>query len=259
MCRHLIYTGDIVNISNIIFSKKHSLIQQSFNSKELIDAKVNADGFGICWVLRDGKPKFYKNIMPIWSDIFLKNITDSISSDMIIGNVRSATPGIGYGIQNVHPFIIDDLMFSHNGYIKNFNAEVAYKLKKDLALKYSNFLKGNTDSELIFALIAQNYYIGLTLEESILKVFRKIKKICPEALLNIIVARKFNGKKEVYSSKYSIGKDAPSLYLSNSLNEIKSYAIIASEPLDKDGKWEKIKEQTLVAIVDKKINFINID
>ena len=46
---------------------------------------LNADGFGLAWL--DKKFMLYKNYLPIWNDLNLDNISKSISSNLVIGNV----------------------------------------------------------------------------------------------------------------------------------------------------------------------------
>ena len=74
----------------------------------------------------------------------------------MIGNVRSATLLENIGYQNSHPFTFENLLFSHNGYIENFEKNVKNKLLNLIDNKYFHILKGNTDSELIF-LLNNNY------------------------------------------------------------------------------------------------------
>ena len=42
----------------------------------------------------------------------------------MIANVRSATLLENTGYQNTHPFVFDNLLFSHNGYIENFETGI---------------------------------------------------------------------------------------------------------------------------------------
>ena len=70
MCRHIGYIGNRELINKIILEKKHSLIDMAFQPKEMENAKLNADGFGIGWSSYENRNKFflYKNYMPIWND-----------------------------------------------------------------------------------------------------------------------------------------------------------------------------------------------
>ena len=46
----------------------------------------------------------------------------------MIANVRSATLLANMGYQNTHPFVFDNLLFSHNGYIENFETSIKSNL-----------------------------------------------------------------------------------------------------------------------------------
>ena len=70
----------------------------------------------------------YKNYIPIWNDQNLKSLAKSIRTNLIIGNVRSATISDNIGYQNSHPFVFENLLFSHNGYIENFEKKVKRKI-----------------------------------------------------------------------------------------------------------------------------------
>ena len=58
--------------------------------------------------------------MPIWNDPNLVSFAKNIKTDLMIGNVRSSTLLENIGYQNSHPFTFENLLFSHNGYIENF-------------------------------------------------------------------------------------------------------------------------------------------
>ena len=49
MCRHIGYIGNKEFINKVILEKKHSLVDMAFQPKEMENAKLNADGFGIGW------------------------------------------------------------------------------------------------------------------------------------------------------------------------------------------------------------------
>ncbi len=248
MCRHLAYIGRRKKtLNNLILDPDHSLLKQSFMPKELKEATINADGFGIGWIMKNNLPGIYKNSLPIWSDQSLKYVGNSISSNIIIANVRSATPGQGYGHQNIHPFIFKNMLFSHNGYINNYN-NIRNILIKKLDKDFLNNINGNTDSESIFALICQNISNGDDVKTAIFKTFNLIKEISNDALLNIIIIRKFGSNKEVYATRYAIGKTPPSLYILNLLDTKQESAVIASEALDNKIKWNKIPSSTYIQI-----------
>ena len=65
MCRHIGYLGEKKSIYCILLDYKHSLLQMAFKPKEMENAILNADGFGIAWE-HSNKIGVYKNNLPIW-------------------------------------------------------------------------------------------------------------------------------------------------------------------------------------------------
>ena len=97
MCRFVAYRGKPVPLAQVISAPEHSLIEQSYQPKEMTAGTVNVDGFGVGWYNRglDLTPCIYTNIVPIWNDRNLPGLSRHIVSDCIVANVRSATPGFG--------------------------------------------------------------------------------------------------------------------------------------------------------------------
>ena len=149
MCRHVGYIGNQKPLKDALFNKKHSIIEMAYKPKEMQEAKLNADGFGIGWI-NNNQFYTYKNQYPIWNDTNVFSLCENLHSKLIIGNVRSATITENNGLQNTHPFKYDKFMFSHNGYIANFETKNKVKLIEKIENRFLNLLKGNTDSEYIF-------------------------------------------------------------------------------------------------------------
>ena len=82
----------------------------AFNPKEMKNAKLNADGFGIAWA---NKNLFfmYNSSLPIWNDINLIPVTKKLSSKLILANVRSATLPDNVSYNNTHPFKYKNFIF----------------------------------------------------------------------------------------------------------------------------------------------------
>ncbi len=122
MCRLLGYLGSKIQLNQLLYEPKHSLVVQSYQPQEMTSGLLNADGFGIGWYhpAKETTPYTYKNILPIWSDINLSQISRYIESNCILGYVRSATPPSSVDLSNCQPFTQDQLLFIHNGFIGNF-------------------------------------------------------------------------------------------------------------------------------------------
>ena len=255
MCRHIGYIGKKKDLYSILLRHDHSLIELAYKPKLMKEAALNADGFGLAWL---SKKNFmlYKNYLPIWNDLNLVNISKSISSNLVIGNVRSATIAENLGYFNTHPFILNNFCFSHNGYIKDFNSITRNKILKYLNSNYLNLIKGQTDSELIFILIMQLIESSKDIAKSIKSVIQIIKSHFSECMLNFLIATyDEKGKKTLLATKFSLGLDAPSLFYFKQRN---GYALISSEKLNDDNNWKSIKNNSLIKVTEKKIKIEKI-
>ncbi len=254
MCRHIGYIGKKKDLYSILLKHKHSLIKLAYKPKLMNEAILNADGFGLAWKYKEDF-NLYKNYLPIWNDLNLDGISKSISSNLVIGNVRSATISKNQGYFNTHPFNYKNFCFSHNGFIKNFNNTTRKRIFKFLKSKYINLLKGQTDSELIFILLMQIIENEKNIEISIKNAIQIIKENCDACTLNFLIATyDKNGKNALYATKFSAGLKAPSLFYSKHNNE---YNIISSEKLN-NNKWYSIKNNSLIKAYENKIKIEKI-
>jgi glutamine amidotransferase len=151
MCRWAMYLGPEIPLSWLLTDPEHSIIHQSYRA-ELREEPLNGDGFGVAWYARNiAEPAVFRSIQPAWNNTNLIDLARVTSSSTILAHVRAATPGLGVQEANCHPFKRGPLTFMHNGNVDGFLA-----LKRGLleALTDDSFdaLRGNTDSEHIFAL-----------------------------------------------------------------------------------------------------------
>ena len=257
MCRHIGYIGNKEFIDKVILEKNHSLIDMAFQPKEMENAKLNADGFGIGWNSHENRNKFflYKNYIPIWNDQNLKSLTKNIKTNLMIANVRSATLLENMGYQNTHPFVFDNLLFSHNGYIENFETSIRSDLLSLLDKKLLSTIKGSTDSELIFLIIINIYKKEKSLLKAIKEAIKILSKICKAAMLNFIIAEYKDKKYKLYATKTAIKLTSPSLYYQ--INKNKSI-YISSEKLDKK-KWVSVKNNSLIECSKNKLKIMEIE
>ena len=218
------------------------------------EAKLNADGFGIAW---KNKKKFelYKRYLPIWNDLNLSSISKSISSSLVIGNVRSATIIEDQGYFNTHPFYYKNYIFSHNGYIKDYNSVTKNWLYKNLNNKFKALIKGNTDSELIFILLMQYINDSKNIKKSIFDVITIIKENYSACMLNFMLATtNEKGKDILFATKFAKALKAPSLFYSKYKNE---HITISSEKLN-DQAWMDVKNNSIIKVSNNKITIENI-
>ena len=149
MCRWLAYSGSPVLIEELLYTPKHSLIDQSLHS-QLGAETTNGDGFGIGWYGVGQTPAVFHSVEPAWNDRNLRDVTAHIQSPLVFAHIRASS---GSPIQqtNCHPFRHGRWLWMHNGLISDF-----HKVKRDLVLAVDAALypsiEGSTDSEVFFFL-----------------------------------------------------------------------------------------------------------
>jgi len=149
MCRWLAYSGSPVLLGELLLKPAHSLIDQSLHAK-LGATTTNGDGFGIGWYDAEETPGVYHSIEPAWNDHNLRDLSQHISSTLVLAHIRAST-GTAVQQTNCHPFRYGRWLWMHNGQLRGFNS-----VKRDLAFAvdpslYSS-IEGSTDSELFFYL-----------------------------------------------------------------------------------------------------------
>jgi glutamine amidotransferase len=144
------YKGTPILIDELLYQPKNSLINQSTNAKE-IEEPLNGDGFGIGWYSKElsPEPATFVSVSPAWNNRNLKNLAPRIKTDCLVAHVRAASVG-EVSESNCHPFQYKNLLMAHNGGVENFNL-IKRKLREPLSDELYNWIKGQTDSEHIFA------------------------------------------------------------------------------------------------------------
>lgn len=277
MCRFVLYMGPELKIGQLVTEPVHSIIVQSYHSEER-DEPLNGDGFGIAWYPDKGdrEPAVFRSISPAWNNQNLKNLSRVVYSSCILAHIRAASPGLPVAEFNCHPFSREKFCFMHNGAINQF-----HKVKRQLIKLLSDAsylqLQGTTDSEVIFALFADQYAL-LDMDENEEKLAKALKNtlrvilnLCAhpdigvECELNIVVT---DGNVAVVSRFSSEGVKPVSLYV-HAGHEYRCHegvvnlypandaaVLVASEPLTADNSWQKVPQNHLLLINEKRqINY----
>jgi glutamine amidotransferase len=168
MCRLLNYLGPEIVMSDLLIFANNSLILQS---KQSLKSKqtVNGDGFGIGWypLHEDDQPGIFNSITPAWSNHNLRTLTLKLKARAFCAHVRDATPGLPVTLTNCHPFTFGPYLWMHNGEIGNFEPS-RRQLLNSLSNKGFDFIKGNTDSELAFAIFLDTIEFQVDLDKDAL-------------------------------------------------------------------------------------------
>lgn len=155
MCRLVAYLGNKeVLLEDVLVKPFNSLVLQSLQARETT-VPTNGDGFGLGWYVPSisTEPALFTSTTPAWSDMNLMHLTAKIQSSTFFAHVRAASEG-GVTQYNCHPFVFHDWMLMHNGCIDGFRA-VKRHLRRLLDDDIYNWIKGDTDSEHLFALFLQ--------------------------------------------------------------------------------------------------------
>ena len=154
MCRLVAYRGPNILLANVLVKPVNSIVLQSLHAREST-IPTNGDGFGLGWYAPqiDPEPALFTSILPAWNDRNLLHLTAKIESPVFFAHVRAASAG-GVTQYNCHPFTHGKWMLMHNGGIHDF-LNIKRHMRRLLDDDIYDWIKGETDSEHVFALFLQ--------------------------------------------------------------------------------------------------------
>jgi glutamine amidotransferase len=277
MCRLLAYKGTSIAVDELLYKPKNSLINQSINAKEL-EEPLNGDGFGIGWYTQEisPEPATFVSLNPAWSNRNLKSLAPKIKTECLIAHVRAASVG-EVSESNCHPFQYKSLLMAHNGGVEEFS-KIKRELRAGLTDELYNWIKGQTDSEHLFACLVSRiiteHKTSITPEtvmEAFEYTFALVKKLMEkagikeEAYLNMVVT---NGHFLVATRYVSNPNEEPlTLYHSEGTRYVvddgvthlmapeddDQAVLVVSEKLTDDAHWTMIPKNHFV-IVEPSLN-----
>ncbi len=192
MCRLMAYKGTPIIIDKLLYQPKNSLINQSIHARE-IEEPLNGDGFGIGWYVPElnYEPITFVSVNPAWSNRNLRNLAPKIKAECMIAHVRAASVG-DVSESNCHPFQYKNMLMAHNGGVEEF-VKIKRHLRTPLSDELYNWIKGQTDSEHIFAFMLN-------------ELFKNHKSVSPEAVADSF-ERTFSELKRLMN-EYGIKQEA---------------------------------------------------
>jgi len=240
MCRIAAYLGPPVSLQHFLLSPPHGLMEQSWAPREMQEAKLNADGFGFGWFPSKNQPEIYTNPMPIWTDPNLEGLGHTLSADLWLAYVRSATRRTDVSHANTQPFRDNALLFTHNGFIDQFGETLRHSIRHALETRCEKTIHGNTDSEYLFALLRQQLMDGVSVEAGLRQLFKLLEGWADDVklLLNFVVAE----KDRIVATRHAINGNSPSLYYCINEESFPGGQLVASEPLTESKDWKAIPE-----------------
>lgn len=155
MCRLLAYMGTPIIVDKLLYQPKNSLINQSISAREL-EEPLNGDGFGIGWYVPEVnyEPVNFVSVYPAWNNRNLRNLAPKIKTECLVAHVRAASVG-DVSESNCHPFQFRNLLMMHNGGVEEFG-KIKRLIRNNLSDELYNWIKGQTDSEHIFAQVVNH-------------------------------------------------------------------------------------------------------
>lgn len=261
MCRWLAFSGSAIPIDELVFKPAHSLVDQSLSAK-LTPEPTNADGFGLGWYGREGKPGVYRSTQPAWNDANLRDLSFQVESGLFMAHVRRST-GSPVQMANCHPFRHENWLFVHNGLLQGFQR---YRRDMAIAIDPSLFclINGSTDSELMFFLALT---FGLQSEPiaALEKLAGFIEGLAAKHGVDNAIQMTLGvaDGKRLYAVRYSSERNSRTLFHSEDVQTVRnlqpadseSYAfpddtrVVASEPLGGvEGAWKTIDESMAIVV-----------
>lgn len=239
MCRLLGYLGPSIQLDSLLIQPQHSLIEQSYQPREMTSGLLNADGFGLGWYhsQQDSDPFVYRNTLPIWSDINLPSLGRYIESSCILAYVRSATMGQAVQLSNCQPFQFGRILGVHNGYIENFRQTLYRPLRERLNDVCYQAIEGTTDSEHIFALVCNELQTTeMTLEKALSQTLHTLTQWAEAYQVKVGLNLVLSDGQSLVASRFAYPGEPPSLYWLED-DPVAQSVIVASEPLFTSDRW----------------------
>jgi glutamine amidotransferase len=226
VCRHLAYIGPPVALRSLLFDAPHALVHQARNPRFQHSGRDNPDGWGVAWGKDLGDR--YRSALAMWDDVAF---TGTENAAAILAAARFASPGSTRDARNTAPFIAGKWAFSLNGFVSGFRDGFGDELRSRLTPRRARAIEGDTDSEVVFALVLDQLDVGVPPGEALADVARIVRTESTGAL-NLLL---------------SDGTGIFATVVDNSLYvRTGSGVLVASEPIDDRESWVEIDNGSLV-------------
>jgi glutamine amidotransferase len=232
MCRHIAYIGPLVSPAELVLDAPSSLLGQCTTAREMSWGRDNLDGWGIAFQTQQGDVQRHRSARALTEHPEGRQLLRETKTDRYIVHIRQKTPGSATHAVNSAPFSDGSTrFFTHNGYVADFRSGVREQLLPKISPARSAEIGGDTDSELLFALVLSRLDDGASVVEAV------------GALTD--VAERYGGR---YNVLFWSGDTIVATRWENSLYvRDRGAVIVTSEPLD-DGAWHAVPERTMVIV-----------
>jgi ergothioneine biosynthesis protein EgtC len=249
MCRLLAYLGDPIPLEKLLYDPQHSLVVQSYQPREMTGALLNADGFGVGWYGSDRSepPYSYRHTIPIWNDVNLPSLSRYITSDCILANVRSATPGLAVDLSNCQPFQHQSLSMVHNGFIDRFRQTLHRPIRQMLSDTAYQAIHGSTDSEHMFGLFIDAYQTSQNLTTALKQTITTLLNLAAAPATKFSANCIVSDGQTLVASRFANRDAVPTLYWLQAEPSLPKAVLIASEPFF-PGNWQAFPDRALLTV-----------
>jgi predicted glutamine amidotransferase len=228
-----------------------SLAQQS---------RRNPDGYGLATFAEDGTPKVDKRPAAAYEDEAFAREAREEESRTFSAHVRYASTG-GLSLENTHPFEQHGRVLAHNGHVGGLD-----QLDEELG-DYRSLVKGQTDSERVFALITKQADAnGGDVGAAIVAAVGWIARELPLYALNLVLATATDLWALRYPATHDLlilerGRGGPSgarhldaaspagtVRVRSAALASQPAVVVASEQMDEDPGWRPLEPGELVHV-----------
>lgn len=149
-------------------------------------SRLHRDGWGTAWLEDDDAGRStvaaVRSVNTGLGDLDLRSSLIAHPSRARVAHLRLASRGMPVRPENTHPYVAGNLGFAHNGGILPIDA-----LRSLLDPESLPGIHGDTDSELYFALIRQNFRAGGSLQRATVDAVAAIRELYPRVSLNALL------------------------------------------------------------------------
>jgi glutamine amidotransferase len=222
------------------------------------------DGVGLGVFAADDTPLVHKRPIAAYRDAEFAREARELAASTFIAHVRYASTG-GLNQQNTHPFSQDGRLFAHNGVITGLD-RLDERLYAELGDAVGELVRGDTDSERVFALITAFARARGDLRQAIVDAVGWISAHVPVYALNLVLttpsdlwALRYPATHPLYALDRSPGGPRGDRHLEHAsasgtvrvrCGDLATTAavVVATEPMDEDPRWHLLAPGELLHV-----------
>jgi gamma-glutamyl hercynylcysteine S-oxide hydrolase len=231
MCRHIASVGPPLVLHAPLFGAAHSLCAQAHHPRHQDVGDTNPDGWGVGWYVEGAAaPEQYRTVTPVWDDHEFAQVARTITTGAFLAAARLASPGAAIDASGNAPFRSGPWLFSLNGIVQGFREDVGSALRARVSADRRAEIVGDTDSEVLFAMVLDRLDAGEAPEAALGVVARDVHDLAT-ARINLLLTD---------GAQIAATRSGRSLFVRGST--------VASEPLDDRGGWREVPDGAIVRV-----------